>query len=1337
MKRHLHTRKASVVLMLILSMLLSVLPVRAAATSVSEDLYSNVQVAAAPGFGTTGHGNSFISPRSIELKYQTGENAKYNGYLITTAEYGVAQELGNHPGVLQNIFPIYVSADGGRTWDRNKAAKGAVDDTTFADIVDQNPDNWNGKNGGMLNCPQLYELPAALGDLPAGTIVCAGDVGAADLSWSAMDFYASTDAGHTWQFMSQLAPGGANSRNQMGYDPVWEPFFLYDDGTHEDNSHPETPQLICYYSDETDPDHNQKLVFRTTEDGRTWSEPHDLIAFEEEGQRPGMPIVAEMADGRYIMVYETVGFAPLVSNYRISLSQDPQAWDPKDVGKTFAASGSPYVTVMTDGTIVANTSVSGNIYVNTELDASGEWLTFSAPVGRAYNRQLMELENGDLYIVQATGHGHNNPIYCGTTRVPRMGGTAYTISSVSGGEDLVTLGHDSRVVKPGCPVGKWGKGNETGLNYNWILKPVEENRYQIINQRSGFLLTAQKQNAESYYAIQDRAYSEENANLQIWTVEDAESSGKTLKNAAAGMYLSADTVGSGNDPLQLTLSQTASAWTVAEVTKAQPETVTIQVDADEGAEVHCGDGSVLKGTAYQCITVEATKGYVVTDVKINSVSVGAVRNYVLRNINKNVTIQVSTESVNSEQQRKTVLLREPNSARYVCMAQNTIREDAKLIVWALENQNGFRWIMEPVDGAENQYRFVSSNSGNVVMDVLDNTLVQKARDNNSNSQKWIVVKQENGAVTIQNVGNSKYLTKGTGQDGTPVLADASEEHAGQLWYIERGLYLDANGGTVSPSYIAVTDGATIQNLPTPTREGMRFVGWFDSELETAAQVKNGDPATQTLHLYARWERITSAEKTARTCTVTIGSWTYGEDASEPTVTLSAEEDSENITYIYKLRDAEDSTYSSTVPSDAGEYTVKAVVEETENYQSCEATYDFEIFKKQINAVEPVVTAPVVGAAPQNTVESGDGYTASITWNPADEVFQYGKSYTAVVTLTPDGNHKFDDTSAVSGWEASYDAETGTLTLTKTFPQTEQDTVETPVIDPNGGYFYGSQTVTITCATDGAEIYYTTDGTTPTTSSTRYDGAFTIRKTLTVKAIAVKDGYHDSAVAEATLTRRTSSHVSGTATLPQKAKTLKFNTTDRISYVNGYPDGTVKPEGNVTRAEVAAILCRMMDAGCAKMYETTSCSFSDVSRSDWFNGYVATLENANVIVDTRAGAAFRPNEAITRAELAAMLAQFADTRSARSTFNDVSARHWAADEIAVCAELGWINGYPDGTFRPDQTVTRAEMMAMINRALGRSPKSASDLPSGMKTWSDNADTGKWYYLDVQEATNSHT
>ena len=109
----------------------------------------------------------------------------------------------------------------------------------------------------------------------------------------------------------------------------------------------------------------------------------------------------------------------------------------------------------------------------------------------------------------------------------------------------------------------------------------------------------------------------------------------------------------------------------------------------------------------------------------------------------------------------------------------------------------------------------------------------------------------------------------------------------------------------------------------------------------------------------------------------------------------------------------------------------------------------------------------------------------------------------------------------------------------------------------------------------------------------------------------------------------------------------------------------------------------------------------------------------------------------RAELAAMLAQFAEKKSAAIYFSDVSAGYWAANAIALTANLGWINGYPDGTFGPDKTVTRAELMAMVNRATGRAPESTGALLSGMKTWKDNADTARWYYLDVQEATNSHT
>lgn len=203
----------------------------------------------------------------------------------------------------------------------------------------------------------------------------------------------------------------------------------------------------------------------------------------------------------------------------------------------------------------------------------------------------------------------------------------------------------------------------------------------------------------------------------------------------------------------------------------------------------------------------------------------------------------------------------------------------------------------------------------------------------------------------------------------------------------------------------------------------------------------------------------------------------------------------------------------------------------------------------------------------------------------------------------------------------------------------------------------------------------------------------------------------------------------------KKATPKLNTSDHFAYVQGYPNGTVKPAGNITRAETAAILFRLMDDASRKTYYSTKSGFRDVASGSWYNTYVATLNNAGVITDSSNGC-FRPNEAITRAELAAMLAKFSETTGAANYFNDVSAKYWAANAIAICAKLGWITGYPDGTFRPDKNVTRAELMAMINRATGRAPKSADAFLPGMKTWIDNT-SDKWYYLDVQEATNSHS
>ena len=196
----------------------------------------------------------------------------------------------------------------------------------------------------------------------------------------------------------------------------------------------------------------------------------------------------------------------------------------------------------------------------------------------------------------------------------------------------------------------------------------------------------------------------------------------------------------------------------------------------------------------------------------------------------------------------------------------------------------------------------------------------------------------------------------------------------------------------------------------------------------------------------------------------------------------------------------------------------------------------------------------------------------------------------------------------------------------------------------------------------------------------------------------------------------------------------LNTAEHFAYVNGYPDGSVKPQGNVTRVETAAILFRLMSEETRVANYSRVARFGDVGVNKWYNVYVATLDSAGVITDSANGY-FRPNDAITRGELAAMLAQFAGETNSAASFRDTGG-HWAASAIAKIASLGWIEGYPDGTFRPDQTVTRAELMAMMNRALGRNPQSTADLLNGMKSWTDNQNMAAWYYLDVQEATNSH-
>lgn len=199
--------------------------------------------------------------------------------------------------------------------------------------------------------------------------------------------------------------------------------------------------------------------------------------------------------------------------------------------------------------------------------------------------------------------------------------------------------------------------------------------------------------------------------------------------------------------------------------------------------------------------------------------------------------------------------------------------------------------------------------------------------------------------------------------------------------------------------------------------------------------------------------------------------------------------------------------------------------------------------------------------------------------------------------------------------------------------------------------------------------------------------------------------------------------------------LGLNTTDHFAYIIGYGNGEVRPQNNITRAEVATIFFRLLTDDVRDENLTKTNRYSDVAATSWYNTAVSTLSSMGIITGYPDGT-FRPNAAITRAEFAAIAARFNhDGDKTAAKFSDI-ANHWAKDEISIAYNNGWITGYPDGTFGPQRDITRAETMTLVNRVLNRQPETEDDLLPNMTVWTDNANPNAWYYLAVQEATNSH-
>ena len=242
---------------------------------------------------------------------------------------------------------------------------------------------------------------------------------------------------------------------------------------------------------------------------------------------------------------------------------------------------------------------------------------------------------------------------------------------------------------------------------------------------------------------------------------------------------------------------------------------------------------------------------------------------------------------------------------------------------------------------------------------------------------------------------------------------------------------------------------------------------------------------------------------------------------------------------------------------------------------------------------------------------------------------------------------------------------------------------------------------------------------------------------TTDAVNFKMPAHDVTI-EGTFVKNSSGgghhHRRPTVTIPDDVPT-GLNGDDHYAYIVGYPDKTVRPQNGITRAEVATIFFRLLTDETRNANSTKSNSYSDVAAGAWYNHAVSTLSAMGIVKGDSYGK-FNPDAPITRAEFAAIAARFDDkANTTTADFSDI-ASHWAKNEISAASNNGWITGYPDGTFRPDNKITRAEAMTLVNRVLKRLPETEEDLHDDMIKWSDNSDVSQWFYLDVQEATNSH-
>ena len=528
---------------------------------------------------------------------------------------------------------------------------------------------------------------------------------------------------------------------------------------------------------------------------------------------------------------------------------------------------------------------------------------------------------------------------------------------------------------------------------------------------------------------------------------------------------------------------------------------------------------------------------------------------------------------------------------------------------------------------------------------------------------------------------------------------------------------------VLPAPEIVTEDTTYTVETVSQIEGWTFSGWYDKAnwTDTDETVKPGTYSStgQTIDLYGKW--------THNPCTVTFRADYEGAergylDANKQTVVLTY-----TVPYGSTLR-KERISLPTPVPGEATYYFFK-------DWDLDNLFYTFlGWYTDDGNRAnfEDTVNGP-------KTLYAHWAKNAAVTFRIVNGTWSGGaaEDKTVTVVLYPQA-----DGTASGTLDASYVPQI--MLPAPGYENTAGGWEQTPNTDPNG--ITGDVTYVYRFGSTGGggsssghstryTLHYESNGGTAYKDERCSSGTkVTLDKTPTRESYTFTGWYSDKALTQKITSVTMNSDKTVYAGWEATGVPDKLNGDDHFAYVIGYPDGKVHPEGNISRAETATIFFRLLKSDIRDGNLTADNEFSDVSDGQWHNKAISTMAKLGIVKGRRADR-FDPDASITRAEFAAICARFS-TRPVENSgsFSDISG-HWAENEIERAAAFGWISGYPDGTFRPDARITRAEAMTMINRVLCRMPQSESDLLNSMVTWPDNKPSD-WHYLAVQEATNSH-